>query len=230
MEHLINKLQECTSMAQADPILTQLNVGPAVKKLIETAIILSSSPDQQQRNHSYSFMESALQEIRESANTGSNQSSEHGKTYSNPAQTSSAGAKPMQGMTGTQNQMNISNMNISDTIKAITEQTIKHLKSYHESNVKPHVDNFYKKLDEQEKDEKNISNDIVKLKNPKYIIEMNDLELMTITRPKTTTTIKETESLVRPLVEFTHRKTHPTIAARKEITTLDRILREKSYN
>jgi len=36
-------------MGQADPILTKLNAGPAVKKLVETAIALSSSQDPQQR-------------------------------------------------------------------------------------------------------------------------------------------------------------------------------------
>ena len=60
---LIKKLQECATIGQADPILTKLNAGPAVKKLVETAIILSSSPDEQQRNHAYSFMESAIKEL-----------------------------------------------------------------------------------------------------------------------------------------------------------------------
>jgi len=50
-------------MGQADPILTKLNAGPAVKKLVETALALSSSQDPQQRNHAYSFMESAIKEL-----------------------------------------------------------------------------------------------------------------------------------------------------------------------
>ena len=62
---LIKKLQECATIGQADPILTKLNAGPAVKKLVETAIILSNSPDQQQRNHAYSFMESAIKELED---------------------------------------------------------------------------------------------------------------------------------------------------------------------
>ena len=62
---LIKKLQECATIGQADPILTKLNAGPAVKKLVETAIILSNSPDQQQRNHAYSFMESAIRELED---------------------------------------------------------------------------------------------------------------------------------------------------------------------
>lgn len=62
---LIKKLQECATIGQADPILTKLNAGPAVKKLVETAIILSNSPDKQQRNHAYSFMESAIKELED---------------------------------------------------------------------------------------------------------------------------------------------------------------------
>ena len=50
-------------MGQADPILTRLGAGPAVKKLVETALVLSNSSDPQQRNHAYSFMESAIREL-----------------------------------------------------------------------------------------------------------------------------------------------------------------------
>ena len=52
-------------MGQADPILTKLNAGPAVKKLVETALVLSNSQDPQQRNHAYSFMESAIKELED---------------------------------------------------------------------------------------------------------------------------------------------------------------------
>jgi len=52
-------------MGQADPILTRLGAGPAVKKLVETALALSSSRDPQQRNHAYSFMESAIKELED---------------------------------------------------------------------------------------------------------------------------------------------------------------------
>ena len=55
-------------MGQADPILTKLNAGPAVKKLVETALALSSSQDPQQRNHAYSFMESAIKELEDDEN------------------------------------------------------------------------------------------------------------------------------------------------------------------
>ncbi len=58
-------LQECSTIGQADPILTRLNAGPAVKKLVETAIILSNSQDPQQRSHAYSFMESAIKELED---------------------------------------------------------------------------------------------------------------------------------------------------------------------
>jgi len=62
---LIKKLQECATMGQADPILTKLGAGPAVKKLVETALVLSNSQDVQQRNHAYSFMESAIKELED---------------------------------------------------------------------------------------------------------------------------------------------------------------------
>ena len=55
-------------MGQADPILTRLGAGPAVKKLVETALVLSNSQDPQQRNHAYSFMESAIKELENDDN------------------------------------------------------------------------------------------------------------------------------------------------------------------
>ena len=57
-------------MGQADPILTKLGAGPAVKKLVETALALSSSQDPQQRNHAYSFMESAIKELESEDSLG----------------------------------------------------------------------------------------------------------------------------------------------------------------
>jgi len=57
-------------MGQADPILTRLGAGPAVKKLVETALVLSNSQDPQQRNHAYSFMESAIRELEDAENRG----------------------------------------------------------------------------------------------------------------------------------------------------------------
>jgi len=57
-------------MGQADPILTKLGAGPAVKKLVETALALSSSQDPQQRNHAYSFMESAIKELESGDSLG----------------------------------------------------------------------------------------------------------------------------------------------------------------
>jgi len=62
---LIKKLQECSTIGQADPILTRLGAGAAVKKLVETAIILSNSQDPQQRSHAFSFMESAIKELED---------------------------------------------------------------------------------------------------------------------------------------------------------------------
>lgn len=65
MSKLVKKLQECSTIGQADPILAKLGAGPAVKKLVETAIILNNSTDAQQRSHAFSFMESAVREIED---------------------------------------------------------------------------------------------------------------------------------------------------------------------
>jgi len=62
---LIKKLQECTTLGQADPILAKLGARPAVKKLVETAIILATSPDEQQRNHAFGFMRTAIKELED---------------------------------------------------------------------------------------------------------------------------------------------------------------------
>jgi hypothetical protein len=129
---LIKALQECSDIKQADPILTRLGAGPAVKKLVETALILSNSQDPQQRNHAYAFMESAIRELEEvdhsvdkkfhdehkvseeeldnhnngSREDGSEQSSENKEPYSGPAKDSTNGEKAMQDMDGTTNQWN----------------------------------------------------------------------------------------------------------------------------
>ena len=55
-------------MGQADPILTRLGASSSVKKCVETALALSSSTDPQQRNHAYSFMESAIRELEDGQN------------------------------------------------------------------------------------------------------------------------------------------------------------------
>ena len=100
MNRLIKELQECATMGQADPILSRLGAGPAVKKLVETALALSTSQDSQQRNHAYSFMESAIKELEDdienkkiheeelsnnntgSRTTGSDQSSQNTEPFS----------------------------------------------------------------------------------------------------------------------------------------------------
>jgi hypothetical protein len=65
-------------MGQADPILTKLGAGPAVKKLVETAIILNNSQDPQQRNHAYSFMESAIKELDGTVGSAPNEMGQFG--------------------------------------------------------------------------------------------------------------------------------------------------------
>lgn len=59
----IHKLRECTSIAEADSILSRARAGPAVKKLVETGILLRNHPDKQQREYGLSFINSAIQEL-----------------------------------------------------------------------------------------------------------------------------------------------------------------------
>lgn len=133
----MKKLQECTSMQEANPILEKLRAGPAVKKLVETALILSNSTDPQQRGHAYSFMTSALKELEDddklheeedndkknklheeevsnnntgSRTTGSEQSSENTEPFSGEGTDTTNGEKPMQDMDNTTNQFNETGM------------------------------------------------------------------------------------------------------------------------
>ncbi len=59
----ISKLRECTSIAEADGILSSVRAGPAIKKLVETGILLRNHPDKQQREYGLSFINSAIQEL-----------------------------------------------------------------------------------------------------------------------------------------------------------------------
>ena len=58
----IHKLRECTSIAEADQILSSVRAGPAIRKLVETGILLRNHPDKQQREYGLSFINSAIQE------------------------------------------------------------------------------------------------------------------------------------------------------------------------
>ena len=115
-------------MGQADPILTKLGAGPAVKKLVETALILSNSQDPNQRNHAYSFMESAIKELEDHDATagvqeeeldnhnngpredGSEQSTQNEEPFSGEGKDTTNGEKPMQDLEGTENQMSETGM------------------------------------------------------------------------------------------------------------------------
>ena len=59
----IHKLRECTSIAEADVILSKARAGPAVRKLVETGILLKNNPDRAQREYGTSFINSAIQEM-----------------------------------------------------------------------------------------------------------------------------------------------------------------------
>jgi len=78
-DNLIKKLQECSTLGQADPILTKLNAGPSVKKLVETALILNNSQDPAQRSHAFSFMEVAIKELEDDNDDKINEESPMGQ-------------------------------------------------------------------------------------------------------------------------------------------------------
>ena len=61
----ISKLRECTSIAEADSILSKVRAGPAIRKLVETGILLRNHPDKQQREYGLSFINSAIQEAED---------------------------------------------------------------------------------------------------------------------------------------------------------------------
>lgn len=122
-------------MGQADPILTKLNAGPAVKKLVETALTLANSRDPQQRNHAYGFMETAIKELENDIEDditikdeekiheevidnhnngpreeGSEQSSDNTEPYAGEGKDTTDGEKPMQDLSDTENQFNETGM------------------------------------------------------------------------------------------------------------------------
>jgi len=62
------KLQECTSVDQANQILNVLKAGPAVRKLVETGVMLRNHPDPIQRQYGSSFIQAAIREEEEDNN------------------------------------------------------------------------------------------------------------------------------------------------------------------
>ena len=150
MNPLIKQLQECSTIGQADPILTRLGASLSVKKLVETSIILSNSPDQQQRNHAFSFMETAIRELEDDQfrnhNNGQRERGGHGSSdnvqpYPNPATYSPDGEHSMLHMADSMNQWN-------ETFKKITTQE---LQSYYLNNVKPNADKLNEMIESQRK-------------------------------------------------------------------------------
>lgn len=123
-------------MSEAEPILKSLGAGIAVKKLVETSIGLNNSRDPIQRNHAYSFMESALRELEGnlknhnigSRTTGSEQSTQNSGMYTLVGNMSKNGQRGMFGMENTENQMRL--------MKSYTRKAIN---NYHETAIKPKI-------------------------------------------------------------------------------------------
>ena len=149
MHPLIKQLQECATIGQADPILTRLNATPSIKKLIETAIMLSASEDRQQRNHAYSFMETAIKEIEDGIfknhNNGSAQRGSLGSSYNelplpNPATYSQDGGTSMMNMANTMDQWNATlRIMTVNGIKEYSSQIIEPMNVYHQETIHNHV-------------------------------------------------------------------------------------------
>jgi len=228
---LIKQLKECTTLGQADPILAQLNAGPAVKKLVETSIILSTSPDEQQRNHAFSFMKSAIQELER--NEGSHQSS---TSYHPKKATNVKGG--MMGAADTQNQIT------SEFAQMLSKQSKDYLKNYHETHVKPMMNDFKKEMDAQVVTQEEIDDDIIKLKKENENLKENQevkktpldvvgiTELMRHERIKETAGIPDNNELfpnvdTRPYIEILpYKDLHPLETARSEIEAMDRMLKD----
>jgi len=131
----ISKLRECTSIAEADSILSSVKAGPGIRKLVETGVMLKNHPDAQQRQYGQGFINSAIQELDadeeptpaespglktkgdkfvkeellaggdKDGTDGSDQSSDNTEPYPQVAKDSDNGEKDMEKMSGTEDQM-----------------------------------------------------------------------------------------------------------------------------
>ncbi len=131
----IQKLRECTSIAEADSILSSVRAGPAIRKLVETGVMLKNHPDAQQRQYGQGFINSAIQELDadeeptpaespglktkgdkfvkeellaggdKDGTDGSEQSTDNTEPYPGVAKDSDNGEKDMEKMSGTEDQM-----------------------------------------------------------------------------------------------------------------------------
>ena len=131
----IQKLRECTSIAEADSILRSVHAGPAIRKLVETGVMLKNHPDAQQRQYGQGFINSAIQELDadeeptpaespglktkgdkfvkeellaggdKDGTDGSEQSTDNTEPYPGVAKDSDNGEKDMEKMSGTEDQM-----------------------------------------------------------------------------------------------------------------------------
>jgi len=142
---LIQKLKECTTMGQADPIMSQLRLTSAQKKLVETSIILNNSPDSQQRNHAFSFMEVVIKELE----LGSHQSSHQISPYPNPAHQSNNGENSMMHMQDTENSWN--GVNTDKAMQFMIKYTKQFLNHYHQNHMAPLSNKMKNKINETNK-------------------------------------------------------------------------------
>jgi len=232
-------------MGQADIILDKLRAGPAVKKLVETSIALSHSADAQQRNHAFSFMESALRELEDdkgerrgddkedekravdkalheeelsnhntgSRDEGSEQSSDNTEPYPGTGKDTTDGEKPMQDLSGTENQFNETGgmmvpglapdvaqemgnhmpqmppMNTPQMMKQMQYTINQALKKYHETVMRPFARTMNNKISETRKLNSVTELDLDHLKNnanAKFRETIPELKQIPSIQPRTT--------------------------------------------
>lgn len=60
---LFKKLQECSCIGDAQPVLKQMRAGPAVRELVESGIMLKESPDKNTQHFGNRLLMSAVREL-----------------------------------------------------------------------------------------------------------------------------------------------------------------------
>lgn len=65
MSTYTKRLRECSNLDQANQVLNGMRAGPAIRKLVETGVMLKNHPDAIQRQYGSSFIQAAIREAEE---------------------------------------------------------------------------------------------------------------------------------------------------------------------
>lgn len=76
MSKYTKRLQECTNLDQANQVLIGMKAGPAIRKLVETGVMLRNHPDPIQRQYGLSFVQAAIREAEEDEKKNNNNTHE----------------------------------------------------------------------------------------------------------------------------------------------------------